>query len=477
MICFRKIFSFDQEAAVVFVSELDVKRNKFSSIPGILRSPLKRIIKKGFFSAKKAESFPLEIEGKCVLFVGLEKEIETIDFQVSAKKAFLSPYLKSAKTIEVLVDQSDEERIKALIDAILIGTYRWDRYKTSNFKNIIKKYIIIAKKSVDFQKQITICRNVNLARDLINENADIRHSGFLEKTIKKFIKSKKNVSVKILDRRELKKQGLNLILAVNQGSANEPKLIIVKYIGAQSKLPYTAIVGKGITFDSGGLNLKPTGYIENMKDDMSAAAAVIGIMRSIIELKIRKNIFFVFGMAENAIGSRSYKPGDTIKSYDGKTVYIANTDAEGRLVLADAIAYLRKNYKPKEIIDLATLTGACVVALGHDFSGLMTNNERLGNNLLASARKTGDWAWKLPNYPQLGDHLKSPVADLKNTGLPKGVAGALSAGEFLRQFVGGTPWAHLDIAGTAFVEGSDRFYFGHGATGAGIRLMTDYLSG
>jgi leucyl aminopeptidase len=265
-----------------------------------------------------------------------------------------------------------------------------------------------------------------------------------------------------------------LHLGVNKGSRNEPKLIIVKYSGGSKNEPYTAVIGKGITFDTGGLNLKPTGYIETMRTDMSGTAATIGILKNVLALSIKKNIVFAMALAENAIGSGSFKPGDVLRSYNGRTVEIDNTDAEGRLVLADAISYVVRNYKPKTIIDLATLTGACVVALGYDYSGLMSNNDELAKKLLISAQETDDRAWQLPIYPELKDHVKSQIADIKNTGL-KGAAGALSAGEFLRQFIEDAKWAHLDIAGTAFVKEGNRFYFGHGATGAGVRLVTDFL--
>jgi len=186
-------------------------------------------------------------------------------------------------------------------------------------------------------------------------------------------------------------------------------------------------------------------------------------------------VLALLGVAENAIGGASYKPGDVFKSYSGKTVEIGNTDAEGRLVLADALSYLVKNYKPARIIDLATLTGACVVALGHEYTGAVSNNDRLSKIVQKSALTTDDKAWPLPNYPELKEAVKSSIADIKNIGYPKGAAGTLTAAEFLRQFVNDTPWVHLDIAGTAFVDGPERTYFSHGATGAGVRLVTSFV--
>ena len=185
-------------------------------------------------------------------------------------------------------------------------------------------------------------------------------------------------------------------------------------------------------------------------------------------------MLFVCAIAENLIDARSYKPGDVFKGYSGKTVEINNTDAEGRLVLADAISYVVKNYKPARLIDIATLTGACVVALGHDYTGLMTTDDNLSRALVHASNATDDRIWRLPIYPELKDHVKSSIADIKNTGL-KGAAGAISAAEFLRQFTSDTPWAHLDIAGTSYVEGGSRWYYSFGATGAGVRLLTNYL--
>ena len=235
--------------------------------------------------------------------------------------------------------------------------------------------------------------------------------------------------MEILNRKELKAKGLNLLLAVNQASNKPPKLIIVRYNGGKKNKGYTAIIGKGMTFDTGGLNLKPTGSIETMKTDMSGAAAVCGILKNVLTLGIKKNLLFVLGIAGNSIGSCAYKPGDVITGYAGKSVEIGNTDAEGRLVLADTFAYTVKNYKPDRMIDLATLTGACVVALGFDYSGLFSNNDELARQLLEASRVTDDRAWRLPIYPELKEYIKSPIADLKNISSIKG-GGANTAAEF-----------------------------------------------
>jgi leucyl aminopeptidase len=264
-------------------------------------------------------------------------------------------------------------------------------------------------------------------------------------------------------------------LAVNQGSAKEPRLVIVKYTGAGRKEPYTAFIGKGITYDTGGLNLKPSGSMETMRSDMSGAAAVWAVLKAVLALKPRKNLVFAAGMAENAIDANAYKPGDVLTSYSGKTVEVGNTDAEGRLVLADVISYVVKNYKPAKLIDLATLTGACVVALGNDYAGLLSNNDDLARDLLLSAKETDDRLWQLPMYPEYKDTIKSKIADIFNISTVRGSAGTICGAEFLSRFVEKTPWAHLDIAGTAFVDGDSRWYYAHGATGFGVRLLSHYI--
>ena len=365
-----------------------------------------------------------------------------------------------------------------MIEAVLIGTYRWKKYITKKKEDKTiedKSFVLIADKKKSYEEAVAVCGGVNLTRDLINENADVAVSTFLEKTIRALVKGKSNVTLEVLNKKEMVAKGLGLHLAVNQGSSQEPKLVIVRYKGAAGKGWSTAFIGKGMTYDTGGLNLKPTGYIETMKMDMSGAAAVIGTLKNILALKPKKNILFVCGIAENVTGSRSYKPGDVLTGYAGKTVEVANTDAEGRLVLADAISYVVKNYKPGQLVDIATLTGACVVALGHDYTGLVSTNDKLARNLVHVSNETDDRIWRLPSYPELKNSVKSKIADICNLGFPKGAGGMITAAEFLRQFTDGTTWAHLDIAGSAYVDNDSRWYFGHGATGAGVRLMTRFL--
>ena len=428
---------------------------------------------------EKGEVYPLIDGKKTLLFAGLgpSDKLSLTELRILVRKALLCGYLKKAKTVEIVPHSKDEQAVIGIIEGVLIGTYVWDKYKTrdKNDKTVKDKQVTIAVEGKRiFTDAAAVCAGVNLTRDMVNDNADTVTSEYFEKTVRGLIKGRKNTTLKILNRKELKANGLNLHLAVNQASRKEPKLIIVRYNGGKKNEGTTAFIGKGLTFDTGGLNLKPTGGIESMKIDMSGAAAVCGLLKNTLSLGLKKNLLFVLGVAENAIGSAAYKPGDVITGYAGKSVEIGNTDAEGRLVLADAIAYTVKNYKPSKIIDLATLTGACFVALGFDYSGLFSNSDELARRLIKSSQQTDDRVWRLPVYPELKEYIKSQIADLKNTSNIKG-AGASTAAEFLRQFTNDTDWAHLDIAGSAFADTGGRMYFGPGATGAGVRLLTNYL--
>jgi leucyl aminopeptidase len=460
VISFRPHVKYDKDATVVLLTA------------GQTHARFKKDLEKG-------EIYPVIEGAKTFLFVGLGKtdKLSLTDLRIQVRKAFLSGYLSKTKTIEILPHSKDPGAVIAIIEGVAIGTYVWDKYKSKNKndKTIHLKQVTMAVETKKiFNDAVTICQGVNLTRDLVNDNADTITSAYLEKTVRGLIKGKKHIRLEILNRKELKSRGLNLHLAVNQASNKEPKLIIVRYDGGNKNEGHTAIIGKGMTFDTGGLNLKPTGSIETMKIDMAGAAAVCGLLKNVLSLGIRKNLLFVLGIAENSIGSAAYKPGDVITGYAGESVEIGNTDAEGRLVLADAFAYLVKNYKPAKMIDLATLTGACVVALGFDYTGLFSNSDELARQLLDASSKTDDRAWALPVYPELKEYIKSPIADLKNTSNIKG-AGASTAAEFLHQFTEGTTWAHLDIAGSSYTEGAGRMYYAYGATGAGVRLLTHYL--
>jgi leucyl aminopeptidase len=478
---FKPSAKFDKEATVIFFDKNSLHHQKFAFSNASVSEKIVEALKGKLFTAELGQQVPLLHNRSLILLVGLGKkeDLSLTSLRIQVRKALLSSYLNKFKSIEVISHDQNTTAIQTLIEGILIGTYTWRKYKSKpkDDESVEDKDIfLVAAQKEAYDQTVTICAGATLTRNLINDNADTVTSEYLEDTIRTLVKGHKNVELEVLGRKEMEKKGLGLHLAVNQGSLKEPRLVIVKYTGNSGSKDYTALIGKGMTYDTGGLNLKPTGSMETMKTDMSGSAAVIGTLHNTLALKIKKNVIFAVALAENVIGSGAFKPGDVIRGYSGKTVEVANTDAEGRLVLADAFAYVIKNYKPERIIDIATLTGACVVALGNDICGLMSNDDDLANKLVQSSKETDDRVWRLPLYPELKEAVKSQMADIRNLGFPKGAAGALTAAEFLRQFTENTKWAHLDIAGTAYVEGGCRLYYGFGATGIGVRLLTHYLN-
>ncbi|MBF0331041.1 MAG: leucyl aminopeptidase [Candidatus Omnitrophica bacterium] len=480
MIKFSSKMMFDKGSALVLLTSEQAKAGKFVCSSKDVALRVNDVLKSECFEGGKGEVLPLIIGKCCVVLLGLgkEKELNMTVLRGLVRRALMAPYFKKAADIEIQAHQDSLEVIRALIEAKVIGTYSWKKYisRKKDDKTIENKTLhIVTAGSQECPETVLVAECVNLARDLVNENADVVTAEYLEKTVLGLVKGRIDVETEILGRKKLEEKKFGLLLAVNKGSSQAPRVVIVRYNGGKKGESYTAIVGKGLTFDSGGLNLKPSGSIETMRSDMSGAAAVIGALKATLQLKLKKNIIFAFGATENAIDANAYKPGDVFVGYSGKSVEIGNTDAEGRLVLADVIAYVIDKYKPARLVDLATLTGACVVALGHDYAGLMSNNDVWADAVTASAAATDDRTWRLPLYPELKDMIKSKIADVKNISNQRGSAGTLTAAAFLQQFVGETPWAHLDIAGTAFVDGDSRMYYGHGATGFGVRLLVDMI--
>jgi len=308
------------------------------------------------------------------------------------------------------------------------------------------------------------------ARDLVNTPSADMTPLLLADAAKKLMG--KGVTVKILDRAEMERLGMHATLAVARGSEHSPVGVHLSYKpqGAKKRV---VLVGKAVTFDSGGLSIKPADGMMTMKIDMAGAATVVGVFKALAELKLPVEVHGIFLAVENMPGGRAYRPGDVVKAMDGTTIEILNTDAEGRVTLADALSYAR-TLEPNMIIDLATLTGACVVALGEDIAGLLSNDTKLAQRLLDAAEETGEPLWQLPLYEPYMEHVKSKIADLKNIG-SRGQAGTISAALFLKPFVGDIPWAHLDIAGPSYTERETRPDQPYGASGYGVRLLLKFL--
>lgn len=390
---------------------------------------------------------------------------------------------KKLKGINVCIPKcsamAQSDVIKGISEGLLLSNYAFHALKQESIKNdkpvMLEEVTMVEGSKADLaiaNKCATICDSVNFVRDLVNGNADDVTPQHLVAVARGLEKTCKHVKTTAFDKKQIEKEKMGLLLAVNRGSSLDPAFIIIEYKGNPKSSDRTVVVGKGVTYDTGGLLIKPRGSMETMKEDMAGGAAALGIIHAIAALELKINVTAVIPTTENSIGSKSYKPGDVYKSYAGKTIEIVDTDAEGRLVLADALAYAVKNLKPTRIIDMATLTGAIMIALGDEASGLMSNNDVLADLLVRAGSETGERVWRMPLYEEYKDKLRSDVADMKNTGGRLG--GAITAAMFLQEFIGKIPWAHLDIAGTAFHEESKRYQPKY-ATGVGVRLVVSLL--
>ncbi|HEX7052021.1 MAG TPA: leucyl aminopeptidase [Longimicrobiales bacterium] len=316
----------------------------------------------------------------------------------------------------------------------------------------------------------TIAAGENLARDLASRPGNVATPSHLAEVAGELAETY-GLGLTVLDRDAMRREGMGALLAVASGSEEEPRFIVLEYRGAETGVGPLALVGKGVTFDSGGISIKPASGMEEMKYDMSGAAAVLGAMRAIAALALPAHVVALIPSTENLLSGRALKPGDIIRSHLGKTIEVVNTDAEGRLILADALSYARR-YTPSAIVDAATLTGACVIALGHHAIGLMGTDPALVDEIRAAGEQTGERCWPLPLWDDYRPQIDSNFADIKNTGGRP--AGTITAGLFLREFVGQTPWAHLDVAGTAYRDDAAP-YHRKGATGIPTRLFVEWV--
>ncbi|MBI3212115.1 MAG: leucyl aminopeptidase [Simkania negevensis] len=461
------------------------KGAELASFPDDLKDEIALILKMGDFTGKMEATCLSYVKGKKelrLLLLGLgEKEKCTPEIlRRSFSAAMKRGQNKKWHHINVFLPKkkelSEEEIARAVCEGIGLTLYLFEEYKSKENQTPfhVKKVVIIGSSKKELGVKIEgILSGVNLARCLINENALTITPQALAHEAKVLAKSSNKISVKIVEEKELEKEGMGLFLAVGSGSRIPPVLICLEYKGDGKSKERTLIIGKGVTFDTGGLNLKPTGFMEDMKADMSGAAAALGIVKAADAIGLKANLVILIAATENAIDAKSYKPGDVYRSASGKTVEIANTDAEGRLTLADALTYGQKHYAPTRIVDMATLTGSVVVALGTFRSGLFTNNCELGKLCEEAGEETGERVWKLPLDPEYKEELKSEIADLRNCGSKWG--GSITAATFLHEFIENqTPWIHLDIAGTAYLD-KMRWYHCSFATGVGVRLVIELL--
>lgn len=427
------------------------------------------------FEAKEGNILLVHTHGKIpakrVAIVGGEKPLE------AAAKIGRKAKEVAAKRLAIALPKELES--KAMVEGVILGTYTFTKHKTqdSKKKEIEEESILTTPPRLNavaagMSRGETVSEAVTVARDLVNEPPSVTTPTHLADVAKKLVKGQLALSCEVLTPKEMKALGMGALLGIARGSSEEPRFIVLKYSGGAKRT--VCLAGKGITFDTGGLSLKDSKNMETMKHDMAGAAAILGVFSVIAKLRPKTNVVGLIAATENMPGPKAVKPGDVVRAMNGKTIEILNTDAEGRVVLADALSYAGVKIKPDVIVDLATLTGACMVALGEDIAGLFTDDATLAKDLKDAAAATGENIWALPLAKEYKDLLKSDVADIKNISGSK-YGGAISGALFLQEFAPeGVPWAHLDIAGPAWAE-KDQPLTPKGGTGFGVRLLLQYL--
>jgi leucyl aminopeptidase len=454
----------------------------------VLGGAIAQLIKQGDIKGKLNEITLIHSLGKlpatriAVVGLGKKKELNTNKIRVATGEACRYLRGKGAATLASGVLGSGtnnikaEDAVQAMTEGALLGLYTFRRYitkKENNFREITNLIIIGKEKRVlekAIEKGKIMAEAANWARDMVNEPANLMTPTAMAGAARRLAKEY-GLKVEVLEREKMKALGMGGLLGVAQGSQQPPKFIILSYRGRPSEEVDLALVGKGITFDSGGISIKPSEGMGEMKDDMAGGASVMATLMALARLKPRINVTALVPATENMPSGTSLKPGDIITAMNGKTIEVLNTDAEGRLILADALSYAKK-LGAKAIIDAATLTGACQVALGKICSGAFTNDQALVDKVINAGKETGELMWQLPMYDEYKELIKSDIADIKNIGNRYG--GAITAAKFLEEFVDKTPWVHLDIAGTADAD-KEKGYLVKGGTGIPVRTLVSLV--
>jgi leucyl aminopeptidase len=422
-------------------------------------------------------------EGPPVLVAGLgrREELDPERLRVAAALAAKESGRLDAAVLAWEVPQpADDAAAEALVTGTILGAYRFDRFRSGDPDDPppprVESLVLVGPEEVAPAAEVArVCAEAqNRARDLQSTPANVATPSFLAARAEQIAAEADDIAVEVLGPEEIAAKGMGGLVAVSQGTAEEPRLIVLRYSGGGAGSgPTLGLVGKGVTFDSGGISLKPSSGMQEMKMDMSGAAAVLEAVAAIAALRLAVDLVAVIPSTENMPSGSAIKPGDVITQYNGKTVEVNNTDAEGRLILADALAYAIE-LGAERVVDLATLTGAVVVALGSTYAGLISNDDELAAAVTGAGERSGELVWRLPLHPEYKELMKGTVADLSNTA-SKRKAGTISAASFLEEFVDDTPWAHVDIAGTAWDV--CRPYTGKDASGFGVRLLVDLVRG
>ena len=435
-------------------------------------------IKDTEFKASAGSSLTVRCADGAVVIIGAGKaftpgkEAEDIGGHITAALA-----KNSLIKATLMIDSDDAAIISGIGLGAVLAAYKFSHYFTKGDKAKPKQRKLtitspLGRKALTaFKAEKELAEGVFLARDLVYEPANMLYPESFAKRCK-MLENECGLKVEVLDEKAMKKEGMDLLLSVGQGSTKKSQMVIMRWDGGKKGEKPLALIGKGVCFDTGGISIKPAGGMEDMKWDMGGAAAVTGAMRSIAGRKLKRNVIGLIGLVENMPDGNATRPGDVVKSMSGQTVEIINTDAEGRLVLADVLTYTLRHFEPEKMVNLATLTGAIIVSLGKEHAGLFSNDDDLSGAITAAGLDTGEKAWRMPLGKDYDDLLKSHIADMKNIG--GRWAGSITAACFLERFVEGVPWAHIDIAGMAWADKS-RPTVPSGGTGYGVRLLTRFV--
>ncbi len=467
------------DAYVIFVSELPKKLTGFlKELDTALEGQIQGLIKDCNITSKKLSECVIhthpKLPTKRIVFIGLG-ESPSLDIlrQAGGQAVRTAKRLHCSDVVFAIdgLDSKNAAEIQALSEGCEMGYYQFTRFKKQrdDVFNVASVSLIGDESAIEAGR--IIGQSVNIARDLANRPAnDLTPDSFIAHAKKHFAKS--SVSVSVIDAKKAKQLGMNGLLAVGQGSLYPPAMLVLEYNNAPKQKP-TALVGKGVTFDTGGISIKPGKGMSDMKGDMGGAAAVFGAFNALSQLKKKVHILGLIPLAENMPSSKAQRPGDILTMMNGTTVEVINTDAEGRLILADALHYT-VTQGAKSILDIATLTGACSVALGNESAAILGNDDTLISAMKTASQHTGEKVWQMPLFDEFLEYIKSPVADIMNAVETKG-GGVCTAAKFLEQFVGKTPWIHVDMA-SVMSNGSTKGYQVKGMSGYGVRTLVEWVS-
>ncbi|MDC0524735.1 leucyl aminopeptidase [Pelagibacteraceae bacterium] len=472
----KKISAKFKENIVLFVNE------KFNI------DPLKKYLSKIEYSYindllkdcdLKKNLFVFEVSSKRkIVLISIKKNIKSFDIENLGAEFY--GRINHGKNSEYFINSDsifnqDKNFIEYFLHGLKLKSYEFKKYKTKKEKRHIFINVLGDKNKFSTQNQLrfkALEAGTFYARDLVSEPGNILHPDEYAKRLNSLRKD--GIKVNIYNKSKLKKMGMNALLGVGMGSIKGSYLVTMEWNGTKTNSKPLAFVGKGVTFDTGGYSLKPARFMEDMTYDMAGSAAVVGLMKNLALRKAKINAVGVVGLVENMVSGEAQRPGDIVKSYSGKTIEVLNTDAEGRLVLADALTFTEKKFKPKFIVDLATLTGAIIVSLGSEYAGLFSNDDKLSNQIINAGKKVEEKLWRMPLHKNYDKLMNSKNADMQNINYVGG-AGSTTAAQFLQRFIlNKTPWAHLDIAGMAFSKYGGALNSG-GATGFGVRLLNQLI--